>query len=316
MVWDGIIACYLFLAGLGAGAFAFAALVRFVKPEAMELRRIGYIMAPIAVGVGTLLLMVDAKAGLMNPLRFFALVTNLSSIMAWGVIILMAFMAVSIVVAILVLMKKSVPMWLDIAGLVCAVAVAMYTGMLLGDAPGFPLWNPFVLPLLFLVSATSSGFAAVVLVAHIMKIHDVDDISFLKKTGLAFPVAEAVLIAVLLGVTASTAGSSSVGAHASVANLISGSYAVLFWLGLVGIGLIFPFVVEVMQASKVKKTVAVPSLAAAGAGEAGVVVESGNAKDKAKSQSGLAMAGEAGVLVGGFLLRFLIIMAALPVSLM
>lgn len=147
MVWDGIIATYLFLAGLGAGAFAFAALVGFVKPDAVKLRTIGYVIAPIAVGVGTVLLMVDAKAGLMNPLRFFGLLGNFSSIMAWGVVILIAFMAVSVIALVVMLVKKSTPKALDVVGLVCAVAVAVYTGMLLGDAPGFPLWNPVVLPL-------------------------------------------------------------------------------------------------------------------------------------------------------------------------
>ena len=156
MVWDGIIATYLFLAGLGAGAFALAALAGFVRPDAVKLRTIGYVIAPIAVGVGTVLLMVDAKAGLMNPLRFFGLLGNFSSIMAWGVVILVAFMAVSAIALVVMLVKKATPKALDVVGLVCAVAVAVYTGMLLGDAPGFPLWNPIVLPLLFLVSATWS----------------------------------------------------------------------------------------------------------------------------------------------------------------
>lgn len=34
---------------------------------------------PVCVAVGTLLLVVDAHAGLMNPLRFFYLVSNLGS---------------------------------------------------------------------------------------------------------------------------------------------------------------------------------------------------------------------------------------------
>ena len=158
MVWDGIIATYLFLAGLGAGAFAFAALVGFVKPDAVKLRTIGYVIAPIAVGVGTVLLMVDAKAGLMNPLRFFGLLGNFSSIMAWGVVILIAFMAVSVISLVVMIVKKGTPKALDVVGLVCAVAVAVYTGMLLGDAPGFPLWNPVVLPLLFLGFYGEAGF--------------------------------------------------------------------------------------------------------------------------------------------------------------
>ena len=291
MVWDGIIATYLFLAGLGAGAFAFAALVGFVKPDAVKLRTIGYVIAPIAVGVGTVLLMVDAKAGLMNPLRFFGLLGNFSSIMAWGVVILIAFMAVSVIALVVMLVKKSTPKALDVVGLVCAVAVAVYTGMLLGDAPGFPLWNPVVLPLLFLVSAASTGFAAVLLVAHLMKAEGLESLGFLRKTGLVLPVAEAVLIAALLGVVAGTGGSAALAAAASVASLAFGAYAVPFWLGLVLIGLALPFCLELYRTSKARK-------AADGA-----------------SATGLAVTGEAGVLVGGFLLRYLVIMAAVPVVL-
>ena len=64
-----------------------------------------------------------------------------------------------------------------------------------------------------------------------------------------------------------------------------------FWLGLVLIGLALPFCLELYRASKARK-------AADGAGA-----------------TGLAVTGEAGVLVGGFLLRYLVIMAAVPVVL-
>ena len=253
--------------------------------------RVRYVIAPIAVGVGTVLLMVDAKAGLMNPLRFFGLLGNFSSIMAWGVVILIAFMAVSVIALVVMLVKKGTPKALDVVGLVCAVAVAVYTGMLLGDAPGFPLWNPVVLPLLFLVSAASTGFAAVLLVAHLMKAEGLESLGFLRKTGLVLPVAEAVLIAALLGVVAGTGGSAALAAAASVASLVFGAYAVPFWLGLVLIGLALPFCLELYRTSKARK-------AADGAGA-----------------TGLAVTGEASVLVGGFLLRYLVIMAAVPVVL-
>ncbi len=289
MVWDGIIACYLFLAGLGAGAFALAALAGFVKPDATKLRLAGYVIAPIAVAVGTVLLMVDAKAGLMNPLRFFGLLANFSSVMAWGVVILILFMIVSVVALVVMLRKKSTPKALDVVGLVCAVAVAIYTGLLLGDAPGFPLWNPVVLPLLFLVSAASSGFAAVLLAAHVGKFGGSDGLGFLKKTGLALPVLEVVLVVALLAVTASVGGSAGPAAAASVANL-SGPYAVAFWLGLVVVGLALPFCLELVRAAQAKKN---PEAAS----------------------SGMAIVGEACVLVGGFLLRYLVIMAAVPLVL-
>ena len=40
--------------------------------------------------------MMDAEAGFKNPLRFFYLISNLDSVMAWGVIILSVFMVISL----------------------------------------------------------------------------------------------------------------------------------------------------------------------------------------------------------------------------
>ena len=73
MVWDAFLAVYLFLAGLGAGAFVLGALTNWAKTPAPRMKRIAFVIAPVAVAVGTLVLVVDAKAGFSNPLRFFRL---------------------------------------------------------------------------------------------------------------------------------------------------------------------------------------------------------------------------------------------------
>lgn len=96
------------------------------------MRRAGLLVAPIAVGMGFVLLMVDAEAGLHDPLRFFYLLTNFNSVMTWGVVFLGLFMAVSVVALVLEFRKRPVPAWLYIAGVVIAVCVAAYTGVLLG----------------------------------------------------------------------------------------------------------------------------------------------------------------------------------------
>ena len=253
MVWDAIIAIYLFLAGLGAGAFVLGALTNWAKTPAPTMKKIAFIVAPVAVAVGTLMLVVDAHAGLMNPLRFFGLVANLGSVMAWGVIILSAFLVVSIVDLIVLLVKKSTPKALDIVGAVLAVCVAAYTGVLLGDAGvAFPLWNMAVLP-------------------------------WLGKAGLVLPVLELALVIALLAVAGMAGGSAGAAGAASVANLVSGPYAVAFWRGFVVIGLAVPFVLELMS-------------------------------HRGSQSKALPMAGEACVLVGGFMLRYLVIMAAVAVA--
>ncbi len=199
MVWDAFIAIYLFLAGLGAGAFVLGALTNWAKKPAARMKRIAFIIAPVAVAVGTLVLVIDAKAGFANPLRFFMLVSNLNSVMAWGVIILSVFLAVSIVDLVLLLVKKRTPKALDIAGMVLAVCVAAYTGVLLGDAGlAFPLWNMAVLPVLFVVSAASTGIAAVLLATRLAAPEEAGALPLLSKAGLVLPVLELVLVAVLL----------------------------------------------------------------------------------------------------------------------
>ena len=61
-IWSGIIACYLFLAGLGGGAFITSAFIRWRHPEAVRMRVYGHIIAPVTVIIGLLLLMFDATA--------------------------------------------------------------------------------------------------------------------------------------------------------------------------------------------------------------------------------------------------------------
>ena len=284
MVWDAIIAIYLFLAGLGAGAFALGALTNWAKTPAPTMKKDAFIVAPVAVAVGTLMLVVDAHAGLMNPLRFFGLVANLGSVMAWGVIILSAFLVVSIVDLIVLLAKKSTPKALDIVGAVLAVCVAAYTGVLLGDAGvAFPLWNMAVLPILFIVSAASTGIAVTLLITRLVAADEAAALPWLGKAGLVLPVLELALVIALLTVAGMAGGSAGAAGAASVANLVSGPYAVAFWLGFVVIGLAVPFVLEFMSR-------------------------------RGSQSKALPMAGEACVLVGGFMLRYLVIMAAVAVA--
>lgn len=288
MVWDWIIATYLFLAGMGAGAFVLASIVGWRRPNDFKVKLAGLVIALVAVGGGTLLLMVDARAGLMNPLRFVGLLANTSSIMMWGVVLLSAFLVLDFVAIILEWRTKKTPKALDVIGMLLALGVAGYTGALLGDAHlAFPLWNPAILPVLFVVSAASAGFAVVVLAAHIMKAPELEAMHFTHVTGLALPVIEVALIAVLLFATQAIDGSAAAAAAASVANLTMGSYAVAFWLGLVVVGLAAPIALELAMRSK-----------------------------EELSKGALPCVAECCVLVGGFMLRYLVIMAALPTAML
>ena len=115
-VWGAPIVWYLFLAGLGAGAYITSAFLRWRHPEAHGMRRAGHVIAPIVVAIGLMLLMVDAEAGLHNPLRFALLLGNFGSVMTWGVVFLSVFMVIALVTAALDFLKRKVPGWLELAG--------------------------------------------------------------------------------------------------------------------------------------------------------------------------------------------------------
>ena len=286
-IWGAPIAWYLFLAGLGGGAFVTSAFLRWRHPEAVNMRKAGHVIAPVVVMAGLVLLMIDAEAGLHNPLRFALLLHNPFSVMTWGVVFLAAFMVIALAVLALDLLKKRVPAWLEMAGVVFAVCVAMYTGALLGVCKTFPLWNNALLPILFLVSAMSAGAASVLLVAVFRHADEFNKAGVLKKFHFCLPIIELVLVASLCFITSynSTAG------FESVMSLVAGEWAVWFWVGLVLIGLVAPTALETW-----------------------LLFFSAKEFEESKKAHMISAASDAGVLVGGFLLRFLVVMAALPVT--
>ena len=100
--------------------------ISFKYPTDEKTRRLGRIIVPVLLGVGLLMLMIDAEAGMKNPLRFFGLVNNPASIMTIGVYIICVFMPISLIVAALELFHKDVPRWLDIIGDIGALCLASY----------------------------------------------------------------------------------------------------------------------------------------------------------------------------------------------
>lgn len=287
-VWGGIIAWYLFLAGLGGGAFVASAYLRWKHPEAVNMRRAGHLIAPAVVIAGLLLLMLDAEAGLHNPLRFALLLSNFGSVMSWGVVFLAGFTLVALAVALLDILKKAVPKALEIAGVALGLCVAVYTGALLGVANTFPLWNNALLPILFLVSALSTGMAAVMLYGALARPDEFTRVESLKRTHFALPLIELLLVASLLFIT----GFNSSAGSASVSSLLVGDYALPFWIAFLAVGLVAPAAIEAWSML--------------GASEA----------FERSTQGRVAAAGsEIGVLVGGWVLRYLLIVAALPLVL-
>ncbi len=271
------------MAGAGAGAFVLASVAEWLTPEARRLRAVGFAVAPAAVGIGCLILAVDARSGFLNPERFLRLAINPRSAMSWGVVLLALFMAVSSAAFVRAARGGRPSRALSAIGAVLALGVAAYTGVLLGDSVAYPLWNGWVLVPLFMASALSSGLSTVLLACRAGGMSVPSRLDFLKWGQVALPAVEAVLIAVLLLVTACVSGSAAPAAQATVDGLLRGSYAPAFWVGLVLVGLAFPAAAGVWRIRR-----------------------------RCRRVEALELCAYAASVFGAFMLRYLVVVAAVP----
>ncbi|MFQ8868183.1 MAG: NrfD/PsrC family molybdoenzyme membrane anchor subunit, partial [Eggerthella lenta] len=191
------------------------------------------------------------------------------------------YMPVALAVAVLEILKKRVPKWLTWIGIVAAFAVAAYTGFLLGVVKAYPLWNNAILPILFVVSALSAGLAATSLVGLIVDRERFEQMWLIKKSHVILSAVEMVVLATMLIIVSPAVRRRRVGY-----SLVAGS---------------------TRQCSTGRSGAAWPDGAVCHRGLPGVC----HAKVETSTTSMVvSVIGEGGVLVGGFMLRLLVILAA------
>jgi formate-dependent nitrite reductase membrane component NrfD len=258
--WKSIIAVYLYLAGMGAGSFIIGTLIRWMGAESNPLFHptlllFGYSLNLINVPIlwGSIMVAIGAPFLILDlgiKWRFlYACLNPRTSWVARGFIILSAF----IVVGLILFAKSLLPfqwlrpesnLWLipEFLAFVFAFATAIYTGILLKATKSVPLWNTPLLPLLFLVSALSTGSMAILLSTL--------GTGFFQHDALAVKVlmgAEQVLVileGVLLYLFLSRSYRASEQGKDSVHLLLFGEMKMIFWGGVVLLGFIFPIILE------------------------------------------------------------------------
>jgi protein NrfD len=124
---------------------------------------------------------------------------------------------------------------LGLASMVVGIALGIYTGILLSALGGRPLWSSGLLGPLFLASGLSSSAAF----AHWASPEPEERRQMAWLDNL-FLVIELALIGMLLvGLVSSSA------AHAEAARLLlGGPYTAAFWVGVVGLGIVLPLVIQ------------------------------------------------------------------------
>jgi len=269
-IWHWQIPAYLFLGGLAAGILFFAGLFTILNKEKEMPTAVKWstFLVPFALVLGLFFLFLDLK----HKAYFWKLYTivRLESPMSWGAWVLMIITPLSIVWSASYL-KELIPNWdwkfeflnkfeawvirnrKNIAWpmMIYAVILGIYTGILLSAFNARPLWNTSILGPLFLTSGLSSGAAAIMWMSK----NHLERKLFSKIDILLIGIELFFIVHLFMGFLASTQVQIE-----SAQLFLGGSYTFAFWGLVVGLGLIFPLILEILELRGTKIPVAIPAL--------------------------------------------------------
>jgi formate-dependent nitrite reductase membrane component NrfD len=237
--WRWLIAAYLFLAGVGGGAYLAGVIAGFVL-ETELVSKIGVSLGVPCVLIGTFFLLADLGRP-VNAWRVW--MKPGTSWIARGTIIIVLFM-------IFAAIQTAFWIWpfpgaienargvIAILGAIFAFLTVIYTGLLLGYSQPIALWRTALLPVLFFVSAVSTGIMAIVLIGDYVAPGDLP-VSLLANIDAVILIFEMFLVVMFLYNAYRT-----IETRFSAKRILSGAVAPVFWLGVVACGLIVPFLLE------------------------------------------------------------------------
>ncbi len=234
--WRWLIAIYLFLAGVGGGAYITAVVADFLGWT--EIANIGVCLSWPLVLIGCLCLLGDL-GNVGNAWRVARKPDT--SWIARGTIVISIFIILAFIHTILWVWPGTMDaaqgnarLTFGVIGAVFAFGTMVYTGLLLGDAIPIPFWNTTLLPILFFLSALSTGVMAVILVGVITAVEQAHVVT-LGRIDIVLIVAEAlVLVAYLHG------SYRLPNTRMSAEHVLRGEVAMFFWIGVCACGLLIP----------------------------------------------------------------------------
>lgn len=303
--WSWLPAIYLFLGGLSAGAFLSVAFLKLAHPGKFAKTVVGGMwiaVAALAIGLFALVAEVEKPLQAMILFQSFVNPTSWMTIGAWILFVSFIVFLLNAICATDQISEWLAKSWkayagirekaakvLAIVGAPLALAVAIYTGILLGAAPAIPLWNTWLLPVLFTVSALDTGLAAVLILAAFVE----RDAAFepirnlFEKVVIGLVVLEGL---VLVAFVTSMQGA-GINEAVSVGILTQGELSVQFWLLVVVVGLVAPLAAAIVQLVMARR------------------------RTDRQAAAALPVAGGACALVGGFTLRFVVLAAGIHAAL-
>ena len=265
--WE--IAVYLFLGGLVAGMMIITGYFLYKGRQREELCSCYQIplLSIILLSIGMLALFLDLDHKLYVWRMY--LTFQVASPMSWG-----SWILVFVYPALIASMLIRVPLYLEIKfkflgkwseainsnkknvktigiiNMTLGSALGIYTGILLSAFGARPLWNSAVLGLLFLTSGLSTASALVHLISK-----NKEESELLAKADNGFLVTEIILIGLfIIGLLSSTQ------VHIDAVKIIlTGVYAPVFWIFVIGLGIIIPLIIQTLAVQhKIKHTIVAP----------------------------------------------------------
>jgi len=163
--WGLQIAVYLFLGGVGGGAYTIAGINSFLG-KSMELSTtVGLWIGFPALLIGSVFLLTDLGNPRMAILAGLKPGTSWIARGTWIISIFMVFSFLHLVLHQFTEAGKTAA-WMNIIagiGIVFAILTIAYTGLLLGASKGIPFWRSGVVPVVFAISALVTGHFLIML---------------------------------------------------------------------------------------------------------------------------------------------------------
>jgi formate-dependent nitrite reductase membrane component NrfD len=239
---------YIFLAGMGSGAYVVAAVFGFAgrlsaRPHIKEYGRLAeycLIVGPVLVAIAAVFLLFD----LGSPEKAYLVLVNFHfSILTIGVWVIILFCALTMALALsrlhpLISLPRTLEAVLQTTAFVLAFGLMSYTGVFLATMPSMPFHNDALLVCLFVLSSLSTGAAAIALFAFVNQHRK----AMLYSLHL-MPRIDVVLLSLELACLAAyllAAFLKGADQRYSLELLLFGDLAPLFWVGTVGAGLLVP----------------------------------------------------------------------------
>ncbi|MEC4183673.1 NrfD/PsrC family molybdoenzyme membrane anchor subunit [Adlercreutzia sp. R21] len=264
------IALYLFFAGAGAGAFLIGSAVDIVlrfRPACARgwfarvsvVTDAGLVLGPLLVAVSALFLVLDLGVPERAFRLFLVSTPSLLSMGAWSIAAFCASAGAALVLGALAgddedgldHERGSGRVVLRVGELACslvatglALFVVVYAGVFLSMYPSLPFLHTFWIPVLFVASALACGLAALMVAAFFRQ--EAPDMPAAVDSLLALDAVLIAVEAVALGVFLVSSYASGAPSSAAVQLLVGGKLFCLFWVGVVFVGLVVPFSVDVV----------------------------------------------------------------------